>query len=190
MYVVTLMTHGEQILRNAVLMRHAEPLVEPNRPPAEWHLSSQGRSFSYELATCLNAIGLRRIVTSPEAKAAETAAVVADVLGVSVIVDDRLREVRRPWTGSHFESAVASYLTGERHEGWEPIRAVVSRLQDSLVNHTGAGPVGLVTHGTAMACLLDSLCLVEPAQFWSELTMPDAWTFDGERILRLYLTDT
>jgi broad specificity phosphatase PhoE len=109
---------------------------------------------------------------------------------VSVIVDDRLREVCRPWTGSQFESAVASYMKGERNEGWEPIREVVSRLQDSLVSHTGAGPVGMVTHGTAMALLLDSLYLVDSAQFCSELTMPDAWTFDGKNILRLYLTDS
>ena len=188
--MVDVMSLSAEFLRNVVLIRHAEPLVEPNRPPAEWHLSSRGRKLSYELGTCLITRGLRRLVTSPEEKAMATVTVVAEVLGVIIIADDRLCEVRRPWIDSNFADAVARYLQGERIEGWEPFERVVSRLQDSLVSHSDAGPVGLVTHGTAMACILDSLDLADRAHFWSDLTMPDAWALDGEHISRLYFTKT
>ena len=179
-----------ELLRDVVLIRHAEPQVERDRPPAEWHLTSQGRKLSYELGSCLTARGLRQLFTSPEEKAIATATVVAEVLGVSVIADDRLREVQRPWTDSNFADAVARYLQGERLEGWEPFEEVVSRLKACLVSHSEEGPVGLVTHGTAMSCLLDSLDLADRDNFWSDLTMPDAWALSGENISRLYFTET
>jgi len=174
-----------ELLQNVVLIRHAEPQVERDRPPAEWRLSSRGSELSYVLGACLISRGLRQLVTSPEEKALATATAVAHVLGVSVIADDRLREVQRPWTDSNFPDAVARYLQGDLIEGWEPFEEVVSRLEASLLSHSGEGPIGFVTHGTAMACLLDSADPKDRAIFWSDLTMPDAWALFGENISRL-----
>ena len=41
------------------------------------------------------------------------------------------------------------------------------------------GPIGEVTHGTAMNCLLGGGDPAERARFWSDLTMPDAWALSG-----------
>ena len=85
-----------ELLRDVMFIRHAEPFVEPDRPPAEWQLSLRGKGLSYGLGARLAPRGLRRLVTSPEEKARATATVLAEVLGVSVVTDDRLREVQRP----------------------------------------------------------------------------------------------
>ena len=176
--------------QDVVLIRHAEPIVEPDRPPSDWQLSSRGKELSHVLGACLSTCGLRRIVTSPEEKARATASAVADVLGLNVITDDRLREVQRPWTEGNFVDAVTRYLQGNLIEGWEPIEQVVSRIVDSLVGHSGDGPIGVVTHGTAMACLVGAKAPASRALFWFDLTMPDAWALSGEGTTRLYHLET
>jgi len=145
-----------ELLRDVVFIRHAEPLVEPDRPPAQWQLPLRGKELSYELGASLAPTGVRRIVTSPEEKARTAALVLAEVLGVSVFTDDRLREVRRPWTDGNFADVVTRYLYGDLIEGWEPVEQVVSRLEAFLVSRPSEGPIGVVTHGTAMTCLLSA----------------------------------
>jgi broad specificity phosphatase PhoE len=141
--------------------------------------------LSYELGAVLAPFDLRQIVTSPEEKARATATVLAEVLGVSVVTDDRLREVRRPWTDGNFADLVAGYLRGDLIEGWEPVEHVVSRLEAFLLSRPSEVPIGVVTHGTAMTCLLGAGDSTNRARFWSDLTMPDAWTFSGEVPRRL-----
>lgn len=63
---------GPELLRDVIVIRHAQPLVERDRLPAQWRLSLRGSEASYELGACLAPTGLRRIVTSPEKKARET----------------------------------------------------------------------------------------------------------------------
>lgn len=174
-----------ELLRDVIFIRHAEPIVEPDRPPEQWRLSLRGRESAYELGARLAPTGLRRIVTSPERKARATADVLAEVLGVNVVSDDRLREVQRPWADVNFAETVARYLHGDLIDGWEPVEQVVSRLEVFLESRPTEGPIGVVTHGTAMTCLLGPGDLVKRARYWSELTMPDAWTFSEVGPLRL-----
>ena len=100
------------LLGDVVVIRHAESLVERDRSPAEWRLSAQGREFSYQLGACLISSGICRLVTSPEEKAVATATIVADVLGLGIVVDERLREVRRPWITIDFSGAVTLLFAG------------------------------------------------------------------------------
>jgi len=169
-----------ELLRDVIFIRHAEPLVEPDRPPAEWQLSMRGKELSYKLGVSLAQRGFHQIVTSPEEKARETATVLAEVLGVNVVTDDRLREVQRPWTDDNFATLVARYLCGDVIEGWESVEQVVARLEALLVGRPSEGPIGVVTHGTAMTCLLGADDSANRVRFWSDLTMPDAWIFSGE----------
>lgn len=142
--------------------------------------------MSYDLGVCLRPCRLERVVASPEEKARATASAVAEVLGVRVVTDERLREVRRPWTEGNFADAVARYLEGDLIEGSEPVEQVLSRLGDSLVSHSGNGPIGVVAHGTAIACLLGADASVDRVHFWADQTMPDAWTLSGKSLTRLY----
>lgn len=176
---------GPELVRDVIAIRHAEPLIERDRPPAEWRLSMRGEEASCELGVCLAPTGLRRMVTSPEKKARATAAVLGEVLGVSVIFDDRLREVQRPWTDDNFAELVARYLEGERFEGWEPVEQVVSRWLDSLFSRPSEDPIEVVTHGTAMTYLLLAGDTAKRARFWSDLTMPDGWISSPKTLTRL-----
>ena len=94
----------------------------------------RGKELSYELGARLVPRGLRRIVASPEEKAWATATVLAEVLEVSVVTDDRLREVQRSWTDDNFVDLVARYLHGDQIDGWEPVEQVVSRLEALLLS--------------------------------------------------------
>jgi broad specificity phosphatase PhoE len=174
------------VRHDVVFIRHAEPVVAPEMPPSQWQLSSRGKELSHDLGTCLRHRGLLRIVTSPEEKARATALAVAEVLEVSVMSDIRLCEVQRPWIASNFDGAVKRYLQGDLIADWEPVEHVVARFVDSLVSNSSDGPIGVVTHGTAMACLVGTDPSVNRAAFWSGLTMPDAWSFSDEGTTRLY----
>ena len=109
----------------------------------------------------------------------------AEVIGVCVVTDDRLREVQRPWADDNFANLVARYFHGDLIEGWEPVEQVVSRLEAFLLSLPRDGLIGVVTLGTAMTCLLGAGDSANRARFWSELTMPDTWTFWGEVPTRL-----
>jgi phosphohistidine phosphatase len=78
------------------LLRHADA-GDPNAwggPENERPLSAEGRGQSAHLGRHLASIGFRVDVflTSPKVRAAETAAIVGDLLGVRTHVDERLAE--------------------------------------------------------------------------------------------------
>ena len=68
------------------------------------------------------------VLTSPERRARETAALALPL--VVVDVRDQLSEVEKPWYASADEhtNAVAKYLNGEVVEGWERREDVISRI--------------------------------------------------------------
>jgi broad specificity phosphatase PhoE len=171
---------------DTVFIRHAEASIEPERPASDWPLSPEGKSASRDLGASLVACNLRQLITSPEEKAHATAKAVAEVLRIDLVLDERLREVRRPWIIEDFDGAVSRYLQGETIEGWEPAEQVIERVAAALVSHSSEGPIGVVTHGTAMACFLGARGWVSPVPFWSALTMPDAWGLATNGLSRLY----
>ena len=78
------------------LLRHADA-GDPEAwsgPDAERPLSAKGRSQSERLGTFLASVSFKpdQIVSSPRVRAAQTAEIVAEHLGMKVRVDDRLGE--------------------------------------------------------------------------------------------------
>lgn len=172
--------------RAVVLVRHAEPVVDAHVLPEIWELSSAGRAAARHLASRLARTGLTRLVTSPEVKAVQTAEILGTTLGLSIGVDARLHEVRRPWTPVHPRGEVGRYLAGEAIEDWEPLEVVCRRVGAAL-DDLGAeeGLVGFVTHGTAMAAHVGTLATLDAWRFWSELRQPDAWLCAVDAVTRL-----
>ena len=134
------------------LVRHAMTIVDRSRPSEEWVLSDDGRAA----ARALRLSGAAR--SSSEPKALET----ARLAGLDATPDDRLREVRRPWSDD-YAADVARYLDGEDLPGWESRGDALARLRDALDGYDGVA----VTHGLAISLYLGYSC-----EEWRALPFP------------------
>jgi broad specificity phosphatase PhoE len=116
-------------------------------------LSDLGRLQAREAARTVGAIDA--IWSSDLQRAAETAIIIGDRIGVGpVVVDDRLRERDAgEWTGltrTQIEERNPGFLAdGNRPPGWEPDRDLLGRAGATLASIAGAAPGGevlVVTH--------------------------------------------
>src|SRR5687767_13168172 len=79
-------------MRKLILVKHAPPLVIPGTPPEKWKLSDKGRESCGPLADAIRPHAPGAIVASEEPKAAETAAILGEKLGVGVETAPGLHE--------------------------------------------------------------------------------------------------
>ncbi|HEX6762407.1 MAG TPA: histidine phosphatase family protein [Gaiellaceae bacterium] len=147
-------------------VRHAQVELALERPASLWELSREGRAAAEELAARLAPVP--RVLSSPEAKAVATAEPLARRSGVSLEVDERLREVAReanlPDVESH-RAAVRAYLGGEAIPGWEEAGRARARFAAAL---DGLDDVAVVTHATVLA-----LFLGYDFDAWAGIRLPD-----------------
>ena len=179
--------------RGVILIRHAMPQVTPGTSSTLWTLGESAREDCVLLAHALPKDVAPVIYTSPEPKAAETAAVIALRLGLQVISDARLSEVDRPPTWDEdYRSMVLRYLENGEQPGWEPANSVRARFSAAVDEALAANPAGDVivsNHGMALSLYADSVADINLPEFWAQLTFPDAWRLDLETrsLERLYL---
>ena len=116
------------------------------------------------------------MVSSDETKAQESAV----ALGRGFTLDERLREVTRPWSANEadFRLQAQAYLAGEPVPRWESQAAAVDRF-----SRAARGIV--VSHGTVMSLFVASVVGADPLRFWANLRMPDAWVLEEGRLMRL-----
>jgi broad specificity phosphatase PhoE len=123
-------------------------------------LSELGRRQAFLAAASIGAVDA--IVCSDLLRAAETAAIIAQQLGIGpVVVDDRLRERDAgEWTGlthSEIEDRWPGWIEARRRpHGFESADAVLSRVLDSFAALQVASPGGsllVVTHGGVIRAL-------------------------------------
>ncbi|MGB3305048.1 MAG: histidine phosphatase family protein [Thermomicrobiales bacterium] len=176
----------------SILVRHAQPEIDPERSATDWSLSESGRLAARELAFAIGSLAPGTVVTSPERKAVETGAEIAAMLDLGLTIDDDLREqglMSLPFlSDAEFHEAV------ERHFR-EPERVVLgnessaaagrrlgralNRLERSAVDVHGM-PV-IVTHGRVLASFLAQLTGDDAITIWRSLRMPDAFVADLTR---------
>ncbi len=98
--IVLLARHGETA-DNA-----AQRFQGRRNPP----LNDRGREQAAELAEALRGEGVAALWASPLLRAAETAQIVAEVLGLAVQTDDRLREIDvGDWAGRPYAEVMAEH---------------------------------------------------------------------------------
>ena len=123
-------------------------------------LTELGRRQAYVAAASIGA--LDGIVSSDLLRAAETAAIVAQQLGVGpVVVDDRLRERDvGEWTGLtkvEIDKGWPGWLDdGRRPDGFEDVDVVLDRVMEALEAMHAASPGGsllVVAHGGVIRSL-------------------------------------
>lgn len=121
-------------------LTNAEVVVDPARPIESWGLSADGRARAAGAAAVAWHPGVGRIVSSTEQKAIDTAAIVADTVGLVPSTDAALGEIDRSATGylplEEFEGVVDAFFAtpDDSVRGWE--RAVDAQAR--IVGGPGA----------------------------------------------------
>jgi probable phosphoglycerate mutase len=130
---------------------------------ADPSLSELGRRQAFVAAASIGAVD--GIVSSDLLRAAETAAIIAEQLGVGpVVVDERLRERDAgEWTGltrAEIDRGWPGWIDSARQpEGYEGFEDVLARVTDALDAIHDASPGGsllVVTHGGVIRSLARS----------------------------------
>ena len=174
-----------------ILIRHAHPRVDPDKPSQEWDLSDEGRTGAQRLAVGLSDSGIRHIFTSTEPKAIQTAEIVADHLGMTALPRGGLQEHDRRGVGFLepivFDQAIRDLFAkpSERVFGGESGQEVVDRFSAAIGHiERELRDEGLtyacVTHGTAMSLYTSHLAGRDGHALWRGLEIPATIRIDRE----------
>lgn len=165
-----------------ILVRHAAPATDACVAPNQWPLSEAGRASVHALAQVLAPFWPAVLVSSREAKAAETTALLARELGTRYTTALGLQEHGRAslgWVGEpEFQAGMAALFArpaelafGDESadQAYDRFRAAVNGVLELFPDQN----VALVTHGTVMTLLItraqsDS----DPLAFWRRLGLP------------------
>jgi broad specificity phosphatase PhoE len=154
-------------------LTHPQVRIDPAVPVPEWGLSEVGVARTRALAASRALAGTALVVTSAEAKARETAAILAQALNVPVSVREGLHENDRSATGflppAAFEAAADAFFAhpDDSFRGWERAsdaqRRVVREVSAALDAAAALrGDILLVGHGgvgTLLMCALAGLAI-------------------------------
>lgn len=164
-----------------ILVKHAQPDIDPQVSPHLWQLSSAGRRRCGPLAQALSAYQPDRIIASPEPKAEQTGRLVAEMLCVPFEIRAGLQEHSRHTesfgTSEAFRKAVSELLqqpqalvygeeTGE--QAYERFAGTI----DGLLEEYPAENLAVVAHGTVIALFVSRTCTVDGYALWERLELP------------------
>lgn len=174
-----------------VLVKHSLPAIDPEVPPAHWHLSEEGSARCRPLAERLRAFEPAALVSSSEPKAAETAKLVAPELGLAVELDPRLREQYRTGMSWLPDEAFRMFVgrAFERPEeivfGMESLKAARERFGAAITEHLdrASGSLVAVAHGTVIAAYVGAKAAVDGYALWGRLGLPSFVVLDGHELV-------
>jgi broad specificity phosphatase PhoE len=171
-----------------ILIKHSQPVLDPDVPSPGWVLSEDGRARCAWLAEALRAEGIARLCSSREPKALETAALVAARLGLAVEPHEGLQENDRTGQGFATEAAlrqnIRDFFTrpADVVMGIESLNAAMARYVPAIATCIGAAAganVAIVTHGTALTAFVARHNAIDPFALWGSLTTPSYVVLDS-----------
>ncbi|UNK72466.1 NUDIX domain-containing protein [Microbacterium sp. H1-D42] len=163
-------------LRRIIFLRHAMPRVDAFSSPGTWELNPSGiAAAAAHPVSAADAV----VVSSPERKALQTAALMTARTVDAVAADARFREVDRvERVHDDFRAARAAWVAGlldSRHQGWETPDAAAQRFHEGLLAHTTDHLI-VGTHGMVLTAWLVAHGRVAPGDaavaFWEALDFP------------------
>ncbi|NLS01976.1 histidine phosphatase family protein [Rhizobium sp. P32RR-XVIII] len=147
---------------------HPQVKIDPSVPVPQWGLSETGEARVRAAARSEWARQLRRIVSSDETKAIQTAAILAQAAGVTIEIVPGMHENDRSATGflppAEFEKAADWFFAHpeQSFRGWERAidaqARIVSAVETILDDHDPTAPIAFVGHGgvgTLLKCHLE-----------------------------------
>jgi broad specificity phosphatase PhoE len=175
-----------------MLVRHAAVEADPDELPARWQLSEAGRAGARALAQLALWHDVRRIFSSPEWKAHETAQIIAGRNSIAVSLIEDLREVERPprqWFDDGYPGgyagAVAAYFAAPHlaTHGWEPPAVAQARIRTCIdrLRTWETEPFAIAGHGLTLSLFLASLTDDAPLAYWQAIQLPDVAVVDAEQ---------
>jgi probable phosphoglycerate mutase len=168
--------------RRLVLWRHGQTLWNAeNRHQGQIDipLNDVGREQARHAAQTLLAMKPTHVIASDLERALETGQILADLAGVTLSTDERLRETfAGEWQGMTREEIVAKYpedyaawggdseiRPGGGETRWEVSERVVAAVNDALVNIPAGGTLVVASHGGALRSALGRLLGLDPRQW-------------------------
>jgi probable phosphoglycerate mutase len=168
---------GEPLARNILICRHGETAWNRERRlmgSLDIPLSEEGRRQCVRLAKVLATFGITRIVTSPLARAAESAYIFADALRLETAFDRDLEEVRfGRWQGQSYDEVLTDpdfqrYLANpvtQPTPGGETVLDVQRRGLAALARAPAGEQTLFVSHGDIIRATLCHYLGMPVAQF-------------------------
>jgi 2,3-bisphosphoglycerate-dependent phosphoglycerate mutase len=163
------------------LVRHAHSDYSPDEMR---DLSASGRADAERVADLLQPCAVSLIVSSPYARAVQTAQPLADRLGIPIQIDDDLRErllctevvddlrarLEVVWRDFDF-----SYPGGESSAD---AQARVRSAIDRIAKEADGRNVVIASHGNALSLFLRTLDPSVDFAWWARMSMPDVYAID------------
>ncbi|WP_293403102.1 histidine phosphatase family protein [Phenylobacterium sp.] len=163
-----------------ILVKHGAPYLAAGTPPSHWTLAAEGREQAERIAGRLMRFSPTAVVSSLEAKAVETAAVLAGAFGVAAERDAGLGEQQNdtgPFTdAAAFQAAVEQMFLRPREVvmGEESADEAHARFSGALDRQVAAHPsqtLVVVTHGRVMSLWASQRFGFAPMPFWRGLKL-------------------
>ncbi len=174
-----------------ILIKHAQPQVDPFMPARAWPLSEEGKRLCKLLADKLAAYEPGVFVSSTEPKAVETARIVAEHLHKPFEVADGLHEHDRSnvpfYSPQVFEQAVTTFFQKPTELVFGRETALqaqerFSRVVESVLEKYMDKNVGIVAHGTVITLFVAAHWEIEPFAFWKRLRLPSFVVMEREKV--------
>ena len=166
---------------NLILVKHAQPDIDPLTDARNWHLSAAGQSSCVPLAARLATYHPTVVISSDEPKAVETAQIVAARLNIPTRVASGLHEHDRQGMGllprTQFEAAIKLFFTkpDELVYGNETATQARTRFSAAVVQVLADHPntdVAIVAHGTVISLFVAEATSIDPLGLWRRLGLP------------------
>jgi broad specificity phosphatase PhoE len=152
-----------------VYVTHPQVLIDPAIPVPKWGLSEIGRARAIHTASAPWVRLFKRIISSDETKAIETAQILASACGLDVEIGEDMGENDRSATGflppPEFEKAADWFFAHpeESFHGWERAAdaqaRIVAAVKTALREWPTDSPIAFVGHGgvgTLLKCWLSN----------------------------------
>lgn len=162
-------THGPYgVTVQLLLIRHALPLRSEHGQGSDPDLSEEGIEQAKRLPAALKRFPITRLVSSPQVRSIQTARPVADALGLSIDIDERLAEYDRDMAhyipieqiAAEFPEELARLASGHLPSSVDET-AFLGRVNAGIADLVAAGghedTVAVFTHGGVINALVHTI---------------------------------
>lgn len=144
-----------------LFITHADVAIDPDIPVPQWGLSERGRKRHQIFARNPVVSGLAQVWTSPEEKARQGGAILAQAQGIPHLERADLAEMDRSATGflprDEFETVADAFFANPTQSvrGWERAQDAQTRILNACraIAAQAPGDVAIVAHGGVGALL-------------------------------------